>query len=280
MRLEILDFSISRLMIYKTRVESMKKTLKIASIMLSVAILSLATMTGCVPDPLPEYESGYFRYAVSTEDDGSKKAYLIGLTELGEQQKILVYPEYIDQIKVYGLGYEIPKLFYNDLIGGFANSQLEKFYFPETPLESVVGNLSLSFPNAYPVWWDSARRNNKILFGEGAVFGFNYYREYFSEPFQNSRSYIANVSYMYNYAGAENDGYYWVDSYDEAVITFIPPDPERLGYLFDGWYKEPACINPWNFETDKTGELLNIREGMIYESYDGIYLYAKWVRNS
>ena len=144
----------------------MKKTLKIASIVLGVAILSLSTMTGCVPDPLPEYESGYFRYAVSTEDDGSKKAYLIGLTELGEQQKILVYPEYIDQIKVYGLGYEIPKLFYNDLIGGFANSQLEKFYFPETPLESVVGNLSLSFPNAYPVWWDSARRNNKILFGK------------------------------------------------------------------------------------------------------------------
>ena len=157
---------------------------------------------------------------------------------------------------------------------------MEKFYFPETPLESVVGNLSLSFPNAYPVWWDSARRNNKILFGEGAIFGFNYYREYFSEPFQNSRSYIANVSYMYNYAGAENDGYYWVDSYDEAVITFIPPDPERLGYLFDGWYKEPACITPWNFETDKTGGLLNIREGMIYESYDGIYLYAQGVRNS
>ena len=47
----------------------MKKTWKVASIVLGVAILSLAPMTGCVPDPLPEYESGYFRYAVSTEDD-------------------------------------------------------------------------------------------------------------------------------------------------------------------------------------------------------------------
>jgi uncharacterized repeat protein (TIGR02543 family) len=29
-----------------------------------------------------------------------------------------------------------------------------------------------------------------------------------------------------------------------------PADPVRSGYFFDGWYKEAACENPWDFEAD------------------------------
>jgi uncharacterized repeat protein (TIGR02543 family) len=29
-----------------------------------------------------------------------------------------------------------------------------------------------------------------------------------------------------------------------------PPEPERQGYYFDGWYKEAACENLWDFDTD------------------------------
>lgn len=33
----------------------------------------------------------------------------------------------------------------------------------------------------------------------------------------------------------------------EGKIT-PPPNPTKEGYIFDGWYKEPECVNEWNFE--------------------------------
>lgn len=50
---------------------------------------------------------------------------------------------------------------------------------------------------------------------------------------------------MYNYEGAENEGYYWVDSYDQSLIEFIPPEPQREGYTFwgDGTKKRNVSMN-------------------------------------
>lgn len=48
----------------------------------------------------------------------------------------------------------------------------------------------------------------------------------------------------------------------EGKIT-PPPNPTKEGYIFDGWYKEPECVNEWNFETDT--------------ATPGMRLYAKWV---
>ena len=45
-------------------------------------------------------------------------------------------------------------------------------------------------------------------------------------------------------------------------VTQPTPDPTRAGYTFDGWYKEPACTNAWNFSTDVVNQ--------------DITLYAKW----
>ena len=43
-----------------------------------------------------------------------------------------------------------------------------------------------------------------------------------------------------------------------------PGNPTRSGYAFGGWYKESACTNAWNFDTDTvTGD---------------ITLYAKWTQ--
>jgi uncharacterized repeat protein (TIGR02543 family) len=41
-----------------------------------------------------------------------------------------------------------------------------------------------------------------------------------------------------------------------------PGNPARTGYTFGGWYKEAACVNKWNFATDKVTK--------------SITLYAKW----
>ena len=48
-----------------------------------------------------------------------------------------------------------------------------------------------------------------------------------------------------------------------ATITRPTPDPTRSGHTFDGWFKEVACTNPWNFETDTVTSTIT--------------LYAKWV---
>lgn len=44
----------------------------------------------------------------------------------------------------------------------------------------------------------------------------------------------------------------------------VPEDPEREGYIFDGWYKEKTYNNSWNFNTDKI--------------VDDTVLYAKWAK--
>ena len=43
-----------------------------------------------------------------------------------------------------------------------------------------------------------------------------------------------------------------------------PTDPTKTGYTFGGWYKNEACTEPWNFDTDTVTENLT--------------LYAKWTR--
>ena len=48
----------------------------------------------------------------------------------------------------------------------------------------------------------------------------------------------------------------------EGGKVTAPTEPTAEGYIFGGWYKEPACINKWNFDTD----IVN----------NDITLYAQW----
>ena len=70
-----------------------------------------------------------------------------------------------------------------------------------------------------------------------------------------------------------------MDSYDESIITYIPPTPEREGYKFAGWYKDEECTEEWDFENDTTGKEVIIGGYTVYDKeYEGIYLYAKWIK--
>ena len=87
----------------------------------------------------------------------------------------------------------------------------------------------------------------------------------------------ANVSFYLNYESEESDGYHWIDDYDYGTkITYIPPEPTREGYRFDGWYKEEACLNAWNFETDTLPEAILDGEGEPI--YQETKLFAKWIQ--
>lgn len=84
-----------------------------------------------------------------------------------------------------------------------------------------------------------------------------------------------NIVYDINYLNEEYK-YHSVDNYEYgSLIEIIPPIPERDGYTFDGWYKEPECINAWNFETDTLPELKLDDEGN--EIFQETALYAKWI---
>ena len=51
--------------------------------------------------------------------------------------------------------------------------------------------------------------------------------------------------------------------YGEALR--LPQPPTREGYSFTGWYKDPACFEPWNTEEDSIQSALT--------------LYAGWEKN-
>ncbi len=230
----------------------------------------------------PEYESGYYKYSVKTEKDGTQKAYITGLTELGKQQTALIYPKTIDGIDVYGIGYHFSMAVQDFWIGNLSSENLQKFFMPEVQIENIkraeIFNLHGKLVNWNSCYGD--KLSNDEMHATVQVFGYNLYAKKKNYLLKSNSSFsIANVSYLYNYDNAPNDGYYWVDSYDKSLITFMPPKPTREGYTFEGWYKDADCINAWDFDTDITGKEINIDRETTYEKYDGIYLYAKWIKD-
>lgn len=260
-----------------------RKSEKMKKKMIMLIILwSLGTLTSCSDGKLPEYESTYFKYAVETKDDGSKVGYLIGFTELGLEQTHLILPEELDGIKIRGFGYKYTKPFFvgNIFVGPdtFVSSNLKKLYinYDNADREWRDDYNYGQFPNCHAVYWKSEASLNIISPSRKEVIrSYNLYLKQKNNIYE--RGILANISYMYNYEGAENEGYYWVDSYNQSLIEFIPPEPQREGYTFEGWYKEEECINEWNFDVDITKE--EIYPSSFYEfrdEYPGTYLYAKW----
>ena len=49
----------------------------------------------------------------------------------------------------------------------------------------------------------------------------------------------------------------------EGGLVTKPSDPARMGYVFDGWYKDEGLTTPWNFETDTVT--------------NNTIIYGKWV---
>lgn len=86
-----------------------------------------------------------------------------------------------------------------------------------------------------------------------------------------------NTSYMFNYEGAPNEGYFFINDFERGgKIEKTPYDPQREGYVFVGWYREPECINVWNFEQDTLPAAEHDENGELI--YTETKLYAKWIQ--
>ncbi len=250
----------------------MKKKLWKVWIVLILAVMTfmVGLFSGCSRDE----EWGYFTVKFYNDRE---TAYITGLTEEGQQQRFLVIPEEIDGVKVYTIG-ERPLLQMWSSIGyaDICSDKLEKIYIPFST-EIISG----SFRNSSNLMKVVSIRDDYYINGFEYSIKRCYSREVYIERGYTRDCYVmSNVSYFYNYETEENYGYYWIDDWNYgSKIEFIPPEPEREGYTFGGWYKEPECINKWNFETDVLPEErteIN-EEGEEEVVYQETKLYAKWV---
>ena len=247
----------------------------------------------------PEYkdkEVGDF--AVRFYDDYCE---IIGTTEQGNSKRFLVVPAYIDGVRVdaFGCYSAITAAFASPdgLVAPEIDSQvLEKIYF-ETAIKVSPHSLNPGdCPNLSKVMYLGFEELPYYLDrsnGFDVYYARGIYEENIGDGVSLTRrypTYPANISYYYNYESAPADGYYWIDDCDYGgTIEFIPPEPEREGYTFGGWYKEPECINEWDFATDTLPEeKTELKESHINGQvsfvempvYQETILYAKWTKQT
>ena len=262
----------------------MKKRVITCIVALMMTLDIMVGLAGCRgEDYLPEYENEYFRYAVRTNKDGTKEGYLVGFTELGAQQTALILPQEIDGVPIVDIGYERQLGWGAETVGDLQSNNLLKLYAPFAPIEGQWQGYFFynNIENAYLVQWKELFPPFVRTCGKGNVLGYKALEKFFEGKVYGDHCRIANTIYCYNFVGAEDDGYYWVDSYDNSVVEFIPPEPRREGYTFDGWYKEPECVNAWDFKVDITCDEIVITTDSEMENYCDYmrtYLYAKWIK--
>ena len=265
----------------------MKKFL-IKSICLILVTVTTFSLCGCSVVNYPEeFVVGDFRVrylSIYEEKDPDAYLCLVGLSKEGEQKKTIVLPKRIDGHPYY-LWFKqrspVPGYVESNFLSG-----AEKIY--------------LGYPGTYSQ--EEKHQPNLFVFGcskmkkvflnvyaraESASSALHYYnRPYFimnttKDP-QNlvvgQKKRLANLQYKYNFEGAKNTGYYWIDDIDNGEKIEVTPDtPEREGYTFGGWYTEEECVNKFDFDTVFNKPVLE--EGDIYPDDYVTYLYAKWIQN-
>ena len=224
-----------------------------------VTIIGVASF-GCKPSNESAYPVyGDFVYRIVTLQDGDKFISILGLSEEGKGKKIIVVPSRID-------GYSV-RIGESGFLG-------HKGYWKSDNLEKVYIDYGVPF---YSNIFDRCPKLEKKIHIVWNEYEYVANSKYYVPKYDNGNVLMmANVSFYYNYHGAQNKGFYWIDDLDNEKIDIIPADPIREGYRFDGWYKEEQCENKWNFEKD-------IVQAKEYDE-NGNYLYketplfAKWVK--
>lgn len=239
------------------------KKIKRILILTIVTIIGVASF-GCKPYQKPEKPVyGDFVCDVVTERNGVKLdtpyVSILELSEEGKSKKTIVVPS-----KISGYEVRIGRTGIWSYGGYWESDNLEKVYIDYgVPFYSDIFDRCSKLEKKIHIVWNEYEyvANSK----------------YYVPKYDNGNVLMmANVSFYYNYHGARNKGFYWIDDLDNEKIDIIPADPIREGYRFDGWYKEEQCENKWNFEKD-------IVQAKEYDE-NGNYLYketplfAKWVK--
>lgn len=217
------------------------------------------------------FANGY--YMCRSFDD--KHIEIISLSEEGKKQEYLVLPLEIDGLPVTTISDRSPLWGYRDT--QWESDALEKIY--ALKYYEVLNNHILDgCPNLTKIIdLNSCSGLNLTIYQSDLYDTAKVYLPKNSYESSNKMECLApaNVSFSWNFEGAENEGYYWIDDLDYGEkITLIPDEPFRNGYKFTGWYKEPECINLWDFSSDTTPAAQFDDDGNLI--YQETCLYAGW----
>lgn len=208
--------------------------------------------------------------------DKDEKIDIVGISDAGKEKTILIVPKEIKNIQVGSVTYSLEYCTDKEDTGN-----LQAVYL-------IEGVVSYGFSKAHNLkkfiiidksYADYANDYIGVDFGLTKVYcPKNVCVDTTGKQIGYEGKYNANVTYYYNYEGAENSGYYWIDNYDYGTkIEYVPENPTREGYEFGGWYKEESCENKWDFEIDTLPSILKGTQGETL--YQETKLYAKWIEN-
>ena len=236
------------------------------------------SLSGCNTNNEIVYED--FIYCGSTDMMGKYCLSIKGLSEQGKSKEIVVIPTIIKNKLVKSLGYEtglsINGKIESDIIEKlYVHNQIERHINPEF----FGGDISFvylgySYEKLSYMMFDINCKvfvsKNDFLQAFDEEFYLRYNEGLLNNEYEYTKIKFANVIYYYNY----DNKLFFVDDCDGTTVNVIPPTPYRKGYEFAGWYKEPECINKWDFENDivPAKEYEENGEYILKETK----LYAKW----
>jgi hypothetical protein len=207
---------------------------------------------------------GDFLYKI---DSDTNTVYLMGFTKEGEKKDVIVVPTTIENRKVTTIGYEQPRVFGSPLYQGSFYGSYSKLYI-HSQVKSIIREYT-----GHIIY--SSKDNYNIYMG-GEINTSIKSTMYF--PFQTLKNnsldkdlYNVGFSNLVYYLNDGTDNTLFSDDIDGTKVEVIPPTPYNPGYTFTGWYKEPECINLFDFDNEILPKKLYDSEGFVIRSETKLY---------
>ena len=226
--------------------------------------------TGCLIKDLLErdFNEEYFCYRIIDEDNVA-----VGSLSSYPESGVVFFPEKVRNYTVSKLGFAGLWAGGNGYLGWVTAPEgivMKRYYFPHT-IKNITHDYMYLLSGSLKIFYcgeiiDLERFSVKA---ETEIYvpseKYDLFENELSEYCKGSLL-KANVCYFLNY---DKNNYYYVDYYENGEkVMYIPPEPQRDGYSFGGWFKESDCINQWDFDTDTL---------QLTEDVQEVKLYAKWI---
>ena len=247
--------------------------------------IMIITLPGCSKTTHKIYESGFFEYVIVgktsrfPKNKADEVVAIIRLTEFGQEQETIDIPRMIDGKEVWYIGYGIikglPAMGSNQPYP-ITSPNLKKMYIHDNII-CIEDGVFLSTSDEWDIMLCSEVDNldiemDTIVRGTIYIYKFLYDKAVeelqqsgISDPTYGERILPANIAFLNNYSDIINSGYYRLDNIETGNKIPHPPNPEREGYEFIGWFIDPDCTNIWDFNNEKE-----------IENGDEFRLYAGW----
>lgn len=244
-----------------------------------ILVVLMVGMVGC--ERKHEIHSeGYYQYIIIGKENRfplnreDEYVAIVGLTELGQEQRVLEIPRDIDGKEVICLGYDVGGTMTGTMYYHLESPILERMYIHDNILKIETEALYKLRKNDLNLLYCGT---NPIELHD--IVKVSVYKEIYDEV--DEHFYImpdgrklhywmkadlipANVVFMNNFSREENRGYYWLDNIKNGEKITEPLMPEREGYLFVGWYTDAELKNIWDFSTE-----IEIEEDSEFRLYAG-----------